>query len=127
MPLRYLALLSIPSRPCKSLKFRKAVDSIPTAPTIHLPDGWTLNKKTRGQKGADKTVGPVFLCEFSAVRVTTGYVGLEVQGAPPAMWNFKLPVMRTRHLGYSSTYTQSTRHFADSRTRTRVKRKSRRR
>jgi hypothetical protein len=55
--------------------------SIPTAPTIHLLDGWTLNKKTRGQKGADKTVGPVFLCEFSAVRVTTGYVGLKVQGS----------------------------------------------
>ncbi len=28
--------------------------SIPTAtPTIHLPDGWTLNKNTRGQKGGD--------------------------------------------------------------------------
>ena len=27
--------------------------SIPTAPTNHLPDGWTLNENTRGQKGAD--------------------------------------------------------------------------
>ena len=61
----------------------KVVGSIPTAPTIHLPDGWTLNKKTRGQKGEDKTVGPVFLCEFSTVRVTTGYAGFEVQGASP--------------------------------------------
>jgi len=29
------------------------VGSIPTAPTIHLPDGWTLNKNALGQKGAD--------------------------------------------------------------------------
>jgi hypothetical protein len=27
--------------------------SIPTAPTIHLPDGWTLNKNARGQKRAE--------------------------------------------------------------------------
>jgi hypothetical protein len=27
------------------------VGSIPTAPTNHLPDGWTLNKNTRGKKG----------------------------------------------------------------------------
>src|SRR5579859_1371605 len=33
--------------------FSVAFSSIPTAPTIHLPDGWTLNKNTRGQKGAD--------------------------------------------------------------------------
>jgi hypothetical protein len=64
--------------------FNAAFSSIPTAPAIDLPDGWTLNKKTRGQKWADKTVGPVFLCEFSAVRVTTGCAGLEVvQGASP--------------------------------------------
>jgi hypothetical protein len=59
------------------------VGSIPTAPTIHLPDGWILNKKTRGQKGADNTFGPVFLCEFSAVRVTIGFARLEVQEASP--------------------------------------------
>jgi hypothetical protein len=29
------------------------IGSIPTAPTNHLPDGWTLKKNTRGQKGAD--------------------------------------------------------------------------
>jgi hypothetical protein len=33
--------------------FNVAYGSIPTAPTIHLPDGWTLNKNTRGQKRAD--------------------------------------------------------------------------
>ena len=32
---------------------------IPTAPTIHLPDGWTLNRNVRGQKGADKADDPV--------------------------------------------------------------------
>jgi hypothetical protein len=48
-------------------------------------------------KRADKTVGPVFLSEFSAVRTTTEYVGSKVQGASPwtaAMWNLKLPVTR---------------------------------
>jgi hypothetical protein len=33
------------------LKFQSALFSIPTAPTIHLSDGWTLNKNTRGKKG----------------------------------------------------------------------------
>jgi hypothetical protein len=37
----------------KVLKCQAWVVSIPTAPTIHLPDGWTLNKNTRGQKGED--------------------------------------------------------------------------
>jgi hypothetical protein len=46
--------------------------SIPTAPTIHLPDGWTLNKNTRGQKGADQADDPV-LRFFPAARVTTGF------------------------------------------------------
>src|SRR5208282_2665563 len=46
----------------------------PTAPTIHLSDGWTLNKNTRGQKGADEANDPV-LCFFSAARVTTGCAG----------------------------------------------------
>jgi hypothetical protein len=45
-----LAFLVIPR---KSLKFLTPLFSIPTAPTIHLPGGWTLNKNTRGQKGAD--------------------------------------------------------------------------
>jgi hypothetical protein len=27
------------------------VGSIPTAPTIHLPDGWALNRNARGKKG----------------------------------------------------------------------------
>jgi hypothetical protein len=35
------------------------VVSIPTAPTIHLPDRWTLNKNMRGQKGADRANDPV--------------------------------------------------------------------
>ena len=35
------------------------VGSIPTAPTIHLPDGWTLIQIARGQKGADKANDPV--------------------------------------------------------------------
>jgi hypothetical protein len=43
----------------------KVVGSIPTAPTIHLPDGWTLNKNTRGQKGASKVDGPVLALVFS--------------------------------------------------------------
>jgi hypothetical protein len=33
--------------------FNRAFSPIPTAPTIHLSDGWTLNKIARGQKGAD--------------------------------------------------------------------------
>jgi hypothetical protein len=61
----------------------RVAGSILIAPTIHLSDGWKLNKNARGQKGADKTVGPVFLCELSAVRVTTGFAGLEVQEASP--------------------------------------------
>lgn len=32
---------------------RVAQNSVPAAPNIHLPDGWTLTKNTRGQKGAD--------------------------------------------------------------------------
>ena len=63
--------------------FNVAFSSIPTAPTNHLSDGWTLNKNMRGQKGADKTVGPVFLCGLSAARVTTGFTGLKVQEAFP--------------------------------------------
>jgi hypothetical protein len=35
-----------------TLRFiRQGKGSIPTAPTIHLPDGWTLNKNMRGKKG----------------------------------------------------------------------------
>ena len=48
------------------------VGSIPTASTIHLPHGWTLNKSTRGQKGADRSDDPV-LVFFAAARVTTGH------------------------------------------------------
>jgi hypothetical protein len=33
--------------------FNRTFSSIPTAPTNHLPDGWTFTKKARGQKGAD--------------------------------------------------------------------------
>ena len=51
----------------------KVVGSIPTAPTIYLSDGWTLNKNTRGQKGADEADDPV-LCFLPAARVTTGRV-----------------------------------------------------
>jgi len=50
--------------------------SIPTAPTIRLPDGWTLSKFTRGQKGADKANDPVLCVSFSVARVTTGFVSL---------------------------------------------------
>ena len=35
--------------------------SIPTAPTNHLPDWWTLRNFTRGQKGADKANEPVLV------------------------------------------------------------------
>jgi hypothetical protein len=42
----------------------KVVGSIPTAPTIHLPDGWTLNQNTRGQKGANKLDDPVHALVF---------------------------------------------------------------
>ncbi len=63
--------LAFPCIPSKSLKFRLVVFSIPTAPTNHLPDGWALNKNTRGQKGADWADDPV-LCFFPAARVTTG-------------------------------------------------------
>ncbi len=56
----------------KSLRILVEVISIPTAPTIHLPDGWTVIQFTRGQKGADKDNDPV-LCFFSAARVTTGF------------------------------------------------------
>jgi hypothetical protein len=45
--------------------------STPTAPTIYLSGGWTLNKDTREQKGADWTDDPV-LCFLLAARVTTG-------------------------------------------------------
>jgi hypothetical protein len=48
--IRDLVFLVIPS---KSLEFHWLLFSIPTAPTIHLPDGWSLNKNMRGQKGAD--------------------------------------------------------------------------
>jgi len=34
---------------------------IPTAPTIHLPDGWALNKSARGQKGAEEADHPFFV------------------------------------------------------------------
>jgi hypothetical protein len=36
-----------------------ALSSIPTAPTIHLPDEWTVNENARGQKGADRNNDPV--------------------------------------------------------------------
>src|SRR5260370_10073629 len=39
----------------------KGHDSIPTAPTIHLPDRCILNKITRGQKGAAYADDPGFL------------------------------------------------------------------
>jgi hypothetical protein len=41
------------------------VVSISTAPTIHLPDGWKLNKNTREQKGARKPDDPVRALVFS--------------------------------------------------------------
>jgi hypothetical protein len=56
----------------------KVVGSIPTAPTNHLPDGWTLNKNARGQKGADSADDPV-LFFFLAARVTTGRANFKVQ------------------------------------------------
>ena len=56
--------------------------SIPTAPTNHLPDGWTLNKNTRGQKGADKTNDPLlYVCP--APRLTAGFTGLKLNRAFP--------------------------------------------
>jgi hypothetical protein len=46
-------LLAGQAAPQNSFVSNTVVVSIPTARTIHLPDGWTLNKNTRGQKGAD--------------------------------------------------------------------------
>jgi hypothetical protein len=43
----------------------KVVGSIPTAPTIHLPDEWTLNENRREQKGANKLDDPVRALVFS--------------------------------------------------------------
>ncbi len=63
-----LAFLAIPR---KSFGFLTLLFSIPTAPTILLPDGWALNKKTRGQKGADQAMVR-FVCESPAARVTIG-------------------------------------------------------
>ena len=40
--------------------------SIPTAPTNHLPDGWTDSKSTRGQRGANKLDDPVRALVFGA-------------------------------------------------------------
>ena len=47
-------------------------NSIPTAPTIRLSDGWTLSKTRGGKKGQ---IRPMirFVQEFSAARVTTGF------------------------------------------------------
>jgi hypothetical protein len=45
--------------PRKSLKFHSSLFSIPTAPTNHPADGWTLNKNARGQKGANNPKDPV--------------------------------------------------------------------
>jgi hypothetical protein len=67
---------------CNALKSMSLIElkcsSIPTAPTNHLPDGWTLNKNTPGQKGADKANDPV-LCVCPAARLTAGFTGLEIQ------------------------------------------------
>ena len=49
------------------------VGSIPTAPTIHLHDGWTLTKNARGQKGANSSDDPVRARILPAARVTTGH------------------------------------------------------
>jgi hypothetical protein len=43
--------------PQSSFGFCALINSIPTAPTNHLPDWSGLNKFTRGQKGADKLIG----------------------------------------------------------------------
>jgi hypothetical protein len=62
--------LAFPNISSKSLKFHMLLFSIPTAPTIHLSDGWTLNKITWGQKGADWADDPVPFF-FLTARVTT--------------------------------------------------------
>ncbi len=64
-----LAFLAIPR---KSFGFLTLLFSIPTAPTNHLPDGWTLNKNTLGKR-ADKANDPVLYISLSAARVTTGF------------------------------------------------------
>ena len=56
--------------------------SIPTAPTNHLPDGWTLNENTRGQKGVNEADDPVPFF-FSAARVTAGQANFSVQSLFP--------------------------------------------
>jgi hypothetical protein len=52
----------------------RAVGSIPTAPTNHLPDWSDLDKTRRGKRGQ---IIPMirFVRDFSAARVTTGFVG----------------------------------------------------
>jgi hypothetical protein len=39
----------------------KVMGSIPTAPTIHRSDGWTLSKFAWGRKGADEANDPVLV------------------------------------------------------------------
>jgi hypothetical protein len=66
----HFSTLSIAENTITYLFSASADVPIPTAPTIHLSDGWTLNKNTRGQKVADsaESTVPFF---FSAARVTT--------------------------------------------------------
>jgi len=58
------------------------VRSPPPLPFIFLMDGH-LTKRRGGKKGQTTPLVRFFLCEFSAVRVTTGFAGLEVQEASP--------------------------------------------
>jgi hypothetical protein len=85
----------------------EVVGSIPTAPTIHLPHGWTLNKSTRGQKVADRSDDPV-LVFFAAARVTTGHavsVSIDILRRPfLATFRFANNP-RTTHLMDTSAYS----------------------
>jgi hypothetical protein len=74
--------------------------SIPTVPTNHLLDGLGLNENTRGQKGADKADGPVFVRAFSAVRVTTGFIRSGIQHSfpkTPCMTSSQMSCYRARN------------------------------
>jgi hypothetical protein len=98
--------LALPSISSKSLRFRSLLFSIPTAPTIHLSDGWTLNKITWGQKGADWADDPVPFF-FLAARVTTGGTNFIVQSIFP-----RTPVLAGE--GHLSNCARPVGHKAES-------------
>jgi hypothetical protein len=57
----------------------KVVGSIPTAPTNHLPDGWTLTKNTPEQKG-DQANDAVLCFLFSGTSDSRIFCSVPRQG-----------------------------------------------